>query len=79
MGELADGTGGTFFHNSNDLDAGFKELTEAPEIVYVLELSLDGVKSDGTYHRLEVKVDRNGVDLQARRGYFMPKPAKQKK
>jgi VWFA-related protein len=79
MGELADGTGGTFFHNSNDLDAGFKALTEAPEIVYVLELSLDGVKADGSYHRLNVKVDREGVDLEARRGYFMPKPAKQKK
>ena len=27
MGELADGTGGTFFHNNNDLDAGFKAIT----------------------------------------------------
>jgi hypothetical protein len=32
MAELADGTGGTFFHNSNDLDAGFTSLTEAPEV-----------------------------------------------
>jgi len=79
MAELADGTGGTFFHNSNDLDAGFKALTEAPEVVYVLELSLDGVKSDGTYHRLQVKLDRDSLDVQARRGYFMPKPDKNKK
>jgi VWFA-related protein len=79
MGELADGTGGTFFHNSNDLDAGFKALTEAPEVVYVLELSLDDVKANGSYHRLNVKVDREGVELQSRRGYFMPKPAKSKK
>ena len=27
MGELADGTGGTFFHDNNDLDAGFKAIT----------------------------------------------------
>jgi VWFA-related protein len=79
MGELADGTGGTFFHNSNDLDAGFKAITEAPEVVYILELPLDGVKANGTYHRLEVKVDREGMEVQARRGYFMPKPEKRKK
>jgi hypothetical protein len=24
MGELAEGTGGTFFHNNNNLDAGLK-------------------------------------------------------
>ena len=36
MAELADGTGGTFLHKSNDLGAGFKRLTEAPEYVYVL-------------------------------------------
>ena len=79
MAELADGTGGTLFHNSNDLDAGFKSLIEAPEVVYVLELSLDKVKPDGNYHSLQVKVDREGVQLQARRGYFMPKPEKNKK
>jgi len=37
MAELSDGTGGTFFHNSNDLNAGFRSLTEAPETIYLLE------------------------------------------
>jgi VWFA-related protein len=69
MSELADGTGGAFFHNSNDLGAGFKSLSEAPAVVYVLELSLDGVKPDGAYHRVEVKVDRDGMKIQARQGY----------
>jgi len=79
LGALADGTGGTFFHNSNDLAAGFKELTAMPECVYLLELPLDAVKMDGSYHRLKVKVDRTGVDVQARRGYFVPKPPKESK
>jgi VWFA-related protein len=79
MAELADGTGGTYFHNSNDLTAGLRELTQAPQYVYLLELSLDDVKLNGSYHRLKVKVDRKGVELQARRGYFIPKPEKQKK
>jgi VWFA-related protein len=79
MGELADGTGGTFFHNNNDLDAGFKAITEESEVVYTLELPLDGVKANGSYHLLEVKVDREGTTVQARRGYFMPKPEKPKK
>ena len=76
MGELADGTGGTFFHDNNDLDAGFKAITEESDVVYTLELPLDGVKANGSYHRLKVKVDREGMGVQARRGYFMPKPEK---
>jgi len=76
LGELSEGTGGGFFHNSNDLDAGFNGLIEAPELVYILELSLYGVPADGSYHRLKVKLDRDHVDLQARRGYFIPKPPK---
>ena len=35
MAELADGTGGTYFHNSNDLEGGFKRLTTAPEYLYL--------------------------------------------
>ncbi len=78
MSELADGTGGIYFHGSNDLNAGFEKLTDAPDCVYMLELSLDGVKRNGTYHRLKIKMDREGVNLQARHGYFAPKPAKKK-
>ena len=72
MAALADGTGGAFFRNSNDLDAGFKALTEPPECVYLLELPLDNVKPDGAYHRLKVKLDRPGLLLHARRGYVAP-------
>jgi VWFA-related protein len=71
MGELAEGTGGAFFHNSNDLNIGFKSLVQAPECVYVLELAVEGSKPDGTYHRLKVKLDRDGLQLQARRGYSL--------
>jgi VWFA-related protein len=78
MAEFADGTGGTYFHNSNDLEGGFKRLTTAPEYVYLLEFSLKDVKPDGTYHRLKVKVDRDGLKVQARQSYFAPKAAKQK-
>jgi VWFA-related protein len=79
MAELADATGGVFYRNRNDLNEGFKQLVEAPEVVYVLELSLAGVKADGSYHRLKVKVDREGVEIQARHGYSAPKPEKNKK
>jgi VWFA-related protein len=78
MAELADGTGGTYFHNSNDLQGGFQLLTEVPEYVYLLELSLQNVKQDGAYHLLKVKADQDGLKLQARRGYFAPKAEKSK-
>ena len=79
MADLADGTGGTYFHNSNDLEGGFRALTEAPEYVYLLEMSIQSVKQDGAYHSLTVKLDQEGLKLQARRGYFAPKPVKSKK
>ena len=79
MAELADGTGGTYFHNSNDLTTGLRELTQAPQFVYLLELSLDNVKPNGSYHRLKVKTNRKGLQLQARRGYLIPKPGTHKK
>jgi VWFA-related protein len=79
MAEFADGTGGRYFHNSNDLAGGLENLTLAPEYLYLLEMPLDDVKPDGTYHHLKVKVDQKGLKLQARRGYFAPAPSKEKK
>lgn len=79
MAELADGTGGAYFHNSNDLEGGLQALTVVPEYVYLLELSLQDVKLDGSYHPLKVKVDQEGLKVDARRGYFAPRPASSKK
>jgi VWFA-related protein len=79
MAELADGTGGTYIHNTNDILGGLKQLTTAPEYLYLLEFSIDGVKPDGSYHSLKVKVGQPGLRLQARRGYFAPEPEKKKK
>jgi VWFA-related protein len=77
MAELADGTGGTFFHNSNDLEGGLQRLTVVPEWVYVLQLS-PGVKEDGSYHPLKVRVKDAGLKVEARRGYFALRPPKGK-
>jgi VWFA-related protein len=78
MADIADATGGTFVHNSNDLEGGLERLAAAPEYVYLLEFSLNNVKPDGAYHHLKVKVDRDDLKLQARRGYFAPKAQKGK-
>ena len=73
MAELAYGTGGTFYHNNNDLENGLKSVAAAPQYLYLLQVSLKDVKPTGTYHRLQVKVDQHDLDVQARRGYFAPK------
>jgi len=79
MAKLADGTGGTFFHNSNDLVGGLKTLEAGPEYRYLLQISLQDVKLNGSYHALKVEVDRPGAKLQARQGYFAPQPPKKPK
>ena len=79
LSELADGTGGTFFHNNNDLQGGLRSLASAPEFMYLLTISLKDVKPNGTFHQLQVKVDQHGLDVQARRGYFAPKATSNKK
>ncbi|HWA94811.1 MAG TPA: VWA domain-containing protein [Terracidiphilus sp.] len=73
LAEIADGTGGKFFHNSNDLKSGLKTLSAAPENLYLLEVSLNGVKANGAYHALRVKVNRPGAEVTARKGFVAPK------
>jgi hypothetical protein len=74
LGELADGTGGNFFHDSNDLAAGFKRVAALPEYYYVLGFAPQNLKFDGSYHSLKVSLKSpTGLTLQARRGYFAPK------
>jgi VWFA-related protein len=74
LAELASGTGGTFFQNSNDLDEGFRRLAAAPEYVYLLGFSPQNLKQNGSFHSLRVALKNGGgVTIQARHGYYAPK------
>jgi VWFA-related protein len=79
MAELADGTGGTYFRHNNDLGVGFRALTDAAQCVYLIELSPDNMKANGSYHRLKATANQDGLQIQVRHGYFAPKPEKKKK
>ena len=74
LADLAYGTGGAFFHNSNDLAAGLSMLGAAPETSYVLGFSPQTEKMDGSFHTIKVKITgKRKYSIQARRGYYAPK------
>ena len=73
--QMAGVTGGKFFHNSNDLEAGFQQLAGAPEYAYLLAFSPLNLKRDGRWHALKVTVQGQRYDMQARTGYYAPTQA----
>ena len=73
LAELTDGTGGTLYHNRNDLDEGLRRLSVIPEYVYTLAFSPVDMKFNGFYHNLTVKlVAAPQLSIAWRRGYFAP-------
>jgi VWFA-related protein len=74
LGDLAYGTGGTFFQNSNDLASGLERAGGTPEVSYVLGFSPQNQKMDGRYHTIKVVItEKRKYEVQARRGYYAPK------
>ena len=71
LAEVAEGTGGEFFHNNNDLKAGFRALAGS-RVRTSLAFAPTDVKQDGKFHALKVTLTEKhrGFSLQARRGYF---------
>jgi VWFA-related protein len=74
MQSLAFDTGGVFFNNNNDLEAGFRKVAGVPEAFYVLAFSPQNLKLDGNFHPIQVKLaSPKGFSVQARKGYYAPK------
>jgi VWFA-related protein len=74
LSQLADGTGGTFFHNRNDVDEGLREAGSAPSMTYLLGFSPQNMKLDGSLHTIKVSfVKKTNYKIQARHGYFAPR------
>ena len=73
LSAFSEGTGGTFFHNNNDINRGVKELAAPPDVAYSLAISGDNIKNDGSFHSLKIHTPNvSKVTVAARRGFFAP-------
>jgi VWFA-related protein len=66
---LARTTGGSTIRDTNDLLGGLARTAEESAVYYLLGYQPERAP-DGKWHDLEVKVDRPGVEVRARRGYY---------
>jgi VWFA-related protein len=76
---IADGTGGELYENFNDLSAAMSQMLERTSVTYVLAFQPEGLKRDGSYHKLRVEVKNGalggrGVRVVHRPGYYAPRP-----
>jgi VWFA-related protein len=70
MNLFASGTGGRAIYGTNDLANAIKTVMEDDQVVYTIGFYPTEQKMDGSYHKLSVKVARNGVDVHHRQGYL---------
>jgi VWFA-related protein len=68
---LAEATDGLAIVGSNDIEKGFKRITDDLSSYYLLGYYSNG-KLDGKFHSIRVRVKRPGVEVRARRGYLAP-------
>lgn len=71
--QIANSTGGTYIHNTNDFAGSLAKVTTPPEYAYLLGFAPQGLKNDGKFHNLKVELKQgSGYTLQARKGYYAP-------
>ena len=70
MSDLAEKTGGRAFYNRNDLDAQVRESLSDGSTYYTLAYYPENKDWNGDFRKIQVKVDRPGIKLRYRLGYF---------
>ncbi|SPE41753.1 hypothetical protein SBA3_4580013 [Candidatus Sulfopaludibacter sp. SbA3] len=68
MVQMAERTGGTVFHDRNDLDTGIRLALEDMRVSYTLGFHVPAGAAPGL-HEIRVKVNRPGVKLRYRESY----------
>jgi hypothetical protein len=69
LNQIASGTGGTFYKDTNDLGKAFEELLDATRHYYVLAFEPEALKGPGKYHKLKVRLKGKGYKVSHRVGY----------
>ena len=67
-------TGGSYFGNRNDLDNAIKSAMRESSSFYMLGYSPSNKRWDRKFREIKVQVNRPGVQVRYRRGYFAVNP-----
>jgi VWFA-related protein len=70
---LSADTGGKAFLDSNDLGQVFERVQKDTSAYYVLGYRSNNPHRDGRFRRIQVRVNRPGLNLEFRKGYYAPK------
>jgi len=73
---MADGTGGEFIENFNNLTVAMEKILERTSVTYLLAFQAENLELDGKFHKVKVKLKDGpkGARLAYRPGYFAPRP-----
>jgi VWFA-related protein len=73
---IADDTGGFSVKNTNDLGQGIARIADESRAYYLLGYNPTNTERDGKFRKIGLKVNRKGVTVRARRGYYAAGGAK---
>ena len=71
---LAENTGGRAAVSINEFGGSVDQIFRETGSFYLLGYRPAHPKADGSYRRIQVRVNRSGLTVNARRGYFAPEP-----
>ncbi|HSN89045.1 MAG TPA: VWA domain-containing protein, partial [Thermoanaerobaculia bacterium] len=73
---MANETGGELFKDANNLKEPLERVLERTSVTYLLTFERSDLKTDGSYHKLRVKLKDlpNGTRASHRTGYYAPRP-----
>jgi VWFA-related protein len=74
MADIADPTGGQAFMNTNDLKDAMSQAINAGSNYYTLTYSPTSRKWNDQYRKIQIQLDRDGLALFYRRGYYATDP-----
>ena len=70
LGDLARETGGLLIANTNDPGAFLQKVNEDLHAYYALSYTPKNQHYDGKFRQITIKVNRTGVEVQGRKGYY---------
>ncbi len=74
MNSVADQTGGKAFYNTNNLEKAIRDSMDDGSTYYTLGYYPENKNWDGRFRKIAVKINRPGIKLHYRQGFFAVEP-----